>query len=430
VAFKWAAAHSADPKYGQAAARALAWISAKDPETTQDLVFKIVALAHYGTPEDKRTVWPLVEQLAAQQQSDGGWKEFAGLKQSNAFATGQVLYAFKQAGVSVRSAMFQGGVNYLLKNQVNEPKPDNGSWKAVNTQSQRKSDFAPTMWAVIGLAGAYGTDPIGALQVVRQGDKLASRNLEIVLDVSGSMNTRLGDSTRWQTALGVLKEVVSALPDDLKVGLRVYGHRYSSKSGQTCQDTELVVPIGKLDRERIGKATEGLKPRGETPLIRSILKAVGDLRAAGGGSVILITDGEESCQGNAAAAAREIKASGVKVALNIVGFTLTGKAAAAELGKLAGSTGGRYYGAQDGEQLSRAMRLAALQSLPYDILDASGRIVVSGQTSELSHELAPGAYRLRVHALDQVLEEPVTIAADQTTSVAVGIEEDHFVVRH
>src|SRR5512134_3576159 len=123
------------------------------------------------------------------------------MKGSNAFATGQVLYAFKQAGVSVRSEMFRRGVDYLLTTQVREPTTAHGSWKAIHTQSQHAADIAPTMWAVIGLAGAYGTEPLGALQIVRQGDKVAARNLEIVLDVSGSMNTKLGDTTRWQTAL-------------------------------------------------------------------------------------------------------------------------------------------------------------------------------------------------------------------------------------
>ena len=90
------------------------------------------------------------------------------------------------------------------------------------------------------------------------------------------------------------------------------------------------------------------------------------------------------------AAAEALKASGLDVTLNIVGFTLTGEAIEAELGTLAGSTGGRYYSAQDGPQLSRAVMLAALSRLPYDILDASGKVLVSGQTSEFSRELPPG----------------------------------------
>jgi hypothetical protein len=430
VALTWAAAHSADPKYGKAAERALAWIAASEAVTTQDRVFKIVGLDHYGTPDHKRQAWSEVEELAAQQQPDGGWKEAATVDSSNAFATGQVLYAFKQAGISVRSDMFRRGVDYLLKTQVTDSEPVNGSWKALHTQSQRKSVFAPTMWAVIGLAGAYGAEPEGALQVVKQGDKAAGRNLEIVLDVSGSMNTALGDGTRWSTALQVLKDVVATLPDELNVGLRVYGHRYGSKSAQTCQDTELLVPIGKLDRQRIVTATSRLKPRGETPLVRSVLKTVGDLKAAGGGSVILITDGEESCKGNPQSAAREIKASGVKVTLNIVGFTLTGKQVEHELGSFAASTGGQYYGAQDGQQLARAVRLAAMQHLPYDVLDKSGKVLASGETSELSRELPPGDYRVRIEALGQKLEEPVTIVPEQTTTVRLGVEGDRFVVRH
>ena len=430
VALDWAATHSDDPTYQQAAARGAAWIAANEPTTNQDKVFKIIALMRDGTSDQKRTAWSVVEELSAEQQPDGGWKEHSATDGSNAIATGQVLYAFKQAGVSIHGAMFRRGVDFLLQSQMNEPTPDNGLWKSIHTQSERPSDFAHTMWAVIGLAGSYGADPTGALQIVKQqGDKPATPNLEIVLDVSGSMNTKLGTSTRWKTALEVLKTTVDTLPDDLKVGLRVYGHRYSSKSAQTCSDTELVVPIARLDRERIVKTASRLKPRGETPLIRSILQTVGDLRAAGGGSVILITDGEESCKGDAKAAAAEIQASGVNVTLNIVGFTLTGETAVAELTALAGSTGGRYYSAQDGEQLSRAVKLAALNRLPYDILDASGKILVSGQTSELSRELPPGTYKLRIDALGQVLEEPVTIVPNQTTTFEFGVEGDRFVIR-
>jgi hypothetical protein len=431
VAIEWAAAHSDDTKYDVAAERALAWIASNEPETTQDKIFKIIALMHYGTPDQKRHAWSVVETLTTEQQADGGWKENAASAGSNAIATGQVLYAFKQAGISIHGAMFRRGVDFLLGHQINDPALlENGSWAAMNTQSEKPSGYAHTMWAVIGLAGSYGAEPTGALQIVKQqGDKPPSPNLEIVLDVSGSMNAKLGDTTRWKTALAMLEEVVAALPDDMNVGLRVYGHRESSKSPRTCKDTELVVPIERLDRERIVKAVTRLKPRGETPLIHSILQTVGDLKTAGGGSVILITDGEESCKGDAKAAAAELQASGLNLTLNIVGFTVTGENAVAELTALAGSTGGRYYSAQDGAQLSRAVKLAALNRLPYDILDAKGKILVSGQTSELSRELAPGKYRIRIDALGQVLEEPLTIVADQTTTLGLGVDGDRFVIR-
>jgi len=430
VGLKWAATHSNNQKYGPAADRALAWIAANEPVTTQDEVFKIVALMRDGTPDHKRLAWPVVERLGAEQQPDGGWKEAAKTDGSNAFATGQVLYALKQAGGSVSAPTFKRAVDYLLRTQVTDTTTANGSWKAVHTQSDRKSDFAPTMWAVIGLAASYGTEPVGALRVMQEhADKPAPPNLEIVLDVSGSMKTALGDSTRWQTALKVLDEVTGTLPPELKVGLRVYGHRYPSKDAQTCQDTELVLPIGPLDRTKLLQRASQLSPKGETPLILSVLKAAGDLKGAGGGSVILITDGEESCHGNARSAAAEIKKTGVNIKLNIVGFTLTGKAVENDLNGLAGSTGGRYYGAQDGAQLSRALKIAAIQSLPYDVLDASGKVVASGQSSQLDRELAAGPYTVRIRALDQVLEAPVTIVPNQTVSIAIGVDNGRFVIR-
>ena len=430
VAFDWASARSKDSRYRQAANSALGWLVASHPVTNQDVVFKIVALSQHGTPDQKRSLWTLVEELASRQQPDGGWKESPGAKGSSAFSTGQALYAFKRAGVSIRSAMFTRGVAFLLRTQVTDPAQVNGFWKAANSVSQRATDFAPTMWAVIGLAGAYGTDPRGGLRVTREdGAKAVTRNLEIVLDVSGSMNTKLGDSTRWQTALKVLEDVIGTLPADLNVGLRVYGHRYASTSAQTCQDTELVVPIQPLDRARLLTTASGLRPRGETPLMRSVMKTVDDLRQAGGGSVVLITDGEESCKGNARAAAAEIRKSGVNLSLNIVGFTLTGKSVESELAGLAGSTGGRYYGAQDGAQLSRALKVAAVQFLPYEVLDAAGRVIASGHAGEIERELAPGQYTIRVRAADQVLEAPITIGADRTTSVTIGVDGDRFVIK-
>ncbi len=431
VAIRRAADHSDDPGYDRASERALAWIASHEPATTQDKIYKIISLMHYGIPDQKRLAWSVVETLAAEQQGDGGWKENDRADGSSPFSTGQVLYAFKQAGVSIHGPMFRRGVDFLLEHQNNDPKDlNNGTWPPMHTEAKRPSSYAPTMWAVIGLAGSYGVEPTGALQIVKQlSDKPPTRKLEIVLDVSGSMNTTLGTTTRWQTALGVLKQVVDELPEDVHVGLRVYGHRFASRSAETCTDTQLVVPIAKLDRARIFSTASKLRPRGETPLIRSVLQTVGDLKAAGGGSVILITDGEESCKGDPRAAADQLKASGLNLTLNIVGFTVTGQQTEAELGALAGSTGGRYYSAQDGPQLARAVMLAALHRLPYDILDGSGRVLVSGQTSELSRELPPGNYRLRIDALGQTLEEPLTIVPDQTTSLALGVEGDRFVIR-
>jgi von Willebrand factor type A domain-containing protein len=431
VALEWAASNGGDARFKSAANRALTWTATHVPTTTQDKVFKVISLMRYGSPEQKKSVWSTVESLTREQQEDGGWKEVAALDGSNAFATGQVLYAYQQAGVSVLSPTFQRGVQYLLKTQVNDTSRDNGIWRAVKTQSQDLTELAPTMWAVIGLAAAYREDVPGALQVGEpQTARAATRNLEIVLDVSGSMNAKLGQSTRWLTALEVLKKFIATIPADFNVALRVYGHRYPSKSAETCTDTELLVPLAKLDRDRIINTASVLKPRGETPLVLSTLATIEDLQAAKGGTVILVTDGEESCKGDLKGAAATLKQSGLDVTLNIVGFTLTGQAVKGQLTTLAGSTGGRYFGASSGNELANAIRLAALPRMPFDLLDATGRVVLTGNTGEPGRELPNGDYRIRVKSPGGLLEDTLTIAPNRLTTVSFAFDGDKLVIRH
>jgi hypothetical protein len=91
----------------------------------------------------------------------------------------------------------------------------------------------------------------------------------------------LGQSTRIATARQVLRDVLGKIPDDFNVGLRVYANRYSARQKETCTDTSLVSTIAKVDRQRILSIADRLQPRGETPLVYSILQIEWRLRPAG-----------------------------------------------------------------------------------------------------------------------------------------------------
>ena len=262
-----------------------------------------------------------------------------------------------------------------------------------------------------------------------QPERRPTKTLEIILDASGSMKALLGKQTRWDTAQAVLKEVVTKLPKDFAVGLRAYGHTLASTDPRTCTDSSLVVRVGPLNPATLIAAAAKLAPRGETPLVYSILQSIGDLKNAGGGTVILITDGEESCKGDFAAAAKTLKDAGLNLTLNIVGFTLRNAPAQAQLSGLAESTGGHYYGASSGEALARAVLLAAVDRLPYRILDAAGREVARGEAGvDQAHELAPGAYTLVIAAGDQDVRTPVTLALGQDITLRALIKGDKLVV--
>ena len=249
------------------------------------------------------------------------------------------------------------------------------------------------------------------------------KNLEIILDESGSMKLPLGKSTRIAAAKSVLKDVLAKLPDDLNVGLRVYANRYPSRDKRTCTDTQLVAPIEKLDRGKILGIVNGTTPRGETPLVYSVMQAADDLKAKGGGSIVLVTDGEESCGGDPVSAGQKLKASGVDATLDIVGFTLTGKQVAAQLTKFAEETGGHYYTAQSQAALSSALTMATLDKLPFTAYDTAGKAVASGEVGGDPVELPAGQYKIVINAGDlKATANAVTITRGNDTTLTLSMK--------
>jgi len=433
VAFGEAFKQTGDARYKRALDLGLDWITSTTPETTQDEVFQILALSKFAATTQESLIQRRVEQLISEEDPGGGWREHPGDKTlgPNAFATGEVLYAFKQAGVSISSPPFLGGVRHLLKTQ-----DESGAWPVHDSQSPDKTKYAPTMWAVIGLAGSFGKAATAGLQIVVSPDlvKPAARNIEIILDASGSMLSPLGKSTRIATAREVLRDVLAKIPDDFNVGLRVYAHRYPWKDMQhSCTDTELLLPIEKLDRQRILSAVDNLKPKGDTPLVYSVLQTPADLKPVGGGAVIVITDGQETCHGDPVKAAAELKAAGIPVTLNIVGFTLQGqeKANVERLMRpFAEAMGGHYYNAENGKALATALSVAALNKFPYEVFDANGREVAKGQAGPISESLTPGTYKLVVHAGAQELTETIALKADTNTVLKLVGNDGRFVLKH
>jgi hypothetical protein len=209
--------------------------------------------------------------------------------------------------------------------------------------------------------------------------------LLIILDASGSMNTLDEDGVPFfDKAKEAVLRLVEALPEDMVVGLRVYGHREPNTDPiRGCRDTELVVPVGPLDREAIRIAVGGLSASGYTPIGLSLQEAAGDLPATGARSIVLISDGEDTCAPpDPCEVAEELFGEAFDVRIESVGFLVgTGSAAEQQLRCISDVTGGSYRAVEEANEL-----VAALGEVGEQVAGWRPALVLDGA---LEQSLAP-----------------------------------------
>lgn len=122
--------------------RAESWKSAEGVYV-QDLSFALLGLASAGVTRSEPSSARLQQMLLSRQHKDGGWGLQAGT--SDAFATGQAVYALKVAGFSDSDPAIARGLTYLLSKQSSD-----GAWRTAKS-GQSGSEKGETMWAVLGL---------------------------------------------------------------------------------------------------------------------------------------------------------------------------------------------------------------------------------------------------------------------------------------
>jgi len=225
----------------------------------------------------------------------------------------------------------------------------------------------------VGVHGGTARDQVGVilrapgcaeLQVAatRDGEdalSISDRAVEIVFDASNSMWGQIDGEPKIGIAKRTLTDALEWLPADLSLALRVYGHQYDRQQ-RNCRDSQLLVPPGSQNRDRIRQAIAAFRPKGQTPLGYSLEQITSDLENfVGERAVVLVTDGIESCGGDPAAAARALREQhGTPV--HVIGFGL-GNAADEDLvglQSIANASGGRFFTAGTAEELREALRLS------------------------------------------------------------------------
>ena len=186
--------------------------------------------------------------------------------------------------------------------------------------------------------------------------------------------------------------VADTIPAGTGFALRVFGNR----EADACR-TDLEIPLGPLDVAAASAVINGITAvnLARTPIADSVALVPADLAGVGGSRMlILITDGEETCDGDPGQAIEALRAGGLDVRVNIVGYAIDDADLARTFQAWASAGGGAYFDAADGEQLGAALLRST--AAPFRIIDDKGMVVGAGLAGDAPLTLPAGVYTVRI----------------------------------
>jgi Ca-activated chloride channel homolog len=175
----------------------------------------------------------------------------------------------------------------------------------------------------------------------------------LVLDASGSMWGQINGTSKMDIARDVVGKVLKNWKPEDELGLVVYGHREKG----SCTDIETILPPRPLDADAYMSSIKNLVPKGKTPMTQAVRQAAEALKySEQKATVILVSDGLETCEADPCAVARDLEKAGVGLTVHTVGFGLDDKAAVAQLKCMADATGGIAVLADNPAELETALK--------------------------------------------------------------------------
>jgi Ca-activated chloride channel homolog len=184
----------------------------------------------------------------------------------------------------------------------------------------------------------------------------------IVFDASGSMagNTVQGlfsDITRIDEVRKALAEVLPNAAKFRKIGLITYGPGPYAQ----CNVTLDFKPMANA-AEPIMSVVNAINPAGKTPLVAGVMQAAEVLSyQTEQGTIVLLTDGEETCGGLPCELGKLLRAKSRRLTVHVIGYQLrgfswTGAQSILDVKCLAEETGGLYITANNRQDLIEAFQ--------------------------------------------------------------------------
>lgn len=243
----------------------------------------------------------------------------------------------------------------------------------------------------------------------------AGTGILFILDGSGSMAAQIDGKPKMDVAKEVMVDLIDGLPDNVKVGLEVYGHR----SKGDCNDIETLAEVGAVDKKTLIEKINSIKPMGKTPITKSFEIAGQKLAAMEEETtVILVSDGEETCEGDPCALVKSLKEQGIKVKVHVVGFDVGAKEKE-QLSCIAEAGGGRYFAADNAQQLQEALAEVQEEVAKKPAPAKMKTLPPGGDRPESAVPVEPGDY-VTGHAIAKDVREYYSIKLKPGQTLSVG----------
>ena len=197
--------------------RASQWLSATRPASIEDASFRLMGLAWTGADAASPEIAQATRDLIAMQKSDGGWPQLSGYE-SDAYSTGEAVYALHEAGVPTSDKAWQKGIQFLRSSQARD-----GTWH-VRSRMLSPADISPpyfstgfpygkdeyisyagSCWAVMALLSAIPETPVQKIETAVRKDPAAPwvrtallgsvAELKAQLDSGLDPNSKTGNGT-------------------------------------------------------------------------------------------------------------------------------------------------------------------------------------------------------------------------------------------
>lgn len=220
-----------------------------------------------------------------------------------------------------------------------------------------------------------------------------SSDLLFVLDCSGSMWERVDGQPKILIAKNVLTDLLGEVPDSNRLGLLAYGHR---KKGD-CEDIALISAMGSSSQDVIQQLST-LNARGKTPIEKAFIQAFETLAGQDSDqTVVLISDGIETCGGDPCSYIKTANARGIELKIHVVGFQVSGPAAE-QLQCIAKAGNGGYFSAGNTIELKNALQQIKANIIEKTPLPAPPEVVEVETREATSKKLklaGPGTVTLK-----------------------------------